>query len=276
MVKKREIDPTVEPLGEGKYRVQSFTEPGQSYVVTVQKERGGVCTCPVGQKGKFCKHMRAVYTFMDKEQLKAEAVMVQSELPMEGGPKSPVATPAKDGQSRLTKLGYRVDEAASALQKEIRRGDEEAAVYWALTLAEVAPFYAWKRVLITAAEDVGLAAPETVGIVCGLAQAWHMCKENAWYVSPHHLTMAVMLLCRAPKNTEAEDLQSLTEELIRRGVKRPLLPEYLDAHTKQGKDRKATWREWYEARHGILGLPVNRYTEKLWDVLPEWDPRPKE
>lgn len=108
--------------------------------------------------------------------------------------------------------------------------------------------------LITAAEDVGLAAPDMVATVCALAQAWRAAKENSWYVSPHHLTMAVMLLCRAAKSTEVEDLQSLTQELIKRGHRRPILPEYLDAHTKGGKERKAIWDEWYRNRHEVLGV----------------------
>ena len=105
--------------------------------------------------------------------------------------------------SKPTKYGVTVSEAASAMQKEIRKGDERAAVYWALVLAEAAPSYAWKRIMVTAAEDVGIGAPDVVAQVYALALGWKMCKDGSWYVSPHAITLAVMLLCRAPKDTTA-------------------------------------------------------------------------
>ena len=55
--------------------------------------------------------------------------------------------------------GYPFGTVASALQKEIRRGDVEAAVFWGLILYEAAAQYAWKRVLVTAAEDIGSMSP---------------------------------------------------------------------------------------------------------------------
>ena len=41
--------------------------------------------------------------------------------------------------------GYPFDTVASALQKEVRRGDLEGAVYWGLILYEAAPQYACAR-----------------------------------------------------------------------------------------------------------------------------------
>jgi len=185
--------------------------------------------------------------------------------------KKPKDTGAKkEEKKKETKLGYKLDEVASALQKEIRRGDEEAAVYWALLLYGTAPFYAWKRVLVTAAEDIGLGDPDTVHKVCGLAQAWKIAKEQAWYVSPHHLTMAVVLLCRAPKSTEIEDFQSYTLELIKRGIKREMADYSRDAHTEAGRARGAKWDEWYAVRHDLFGIPINKWTRKLAELIPDW------
>lgn len=181
------------------------------------------------------------------------------------------APEAQEGQKQIR--GYPFGVVASALQKEIRRGDERRAVYWALLLLEAAPYYAWKRVLVTAAEDVGLAAPEVVAEVVNLAVAWRLCKEKSRYVSAHHVTMAVMLLCRAPKSTEVEDLQTLTLEAIKGGERFGVLPEYEDAHTQVGREQGKTWKDWYGDRHGTLGVPVNPYTRELWARRPEWDPR---
>jgi len=171
----------------------------------------------------------------------------------------------------LTKLGYPLGVVASALQKEIRRGDVEAAVYWRLLLWQNAAHYAWKRVLVTAAEDIGLAAPEVVAQVGVLNAMYRAAKEGAWFVSPHHITLAIVLLCQSPKSTEIEDLQTLTLELIKAGVKREIPPYALDAHTQEGKAAGASWRDWYTGRLE-MGVPVNEYTRRIWAMKPEWKP----
>jgi replication-associated recombination protein RarA len=185
--------------------------------------------------------------------------------------KAKASKPEKEERKKTeTKLGYKLDEVTSALQKEIRRGDQEAAVYWALLLNGTAPYYAWKRVLVAAAEDVGLGDPDVVHKVCALAQAWTIAKAQAWYVSPHHLTMAVVLLCRARKSTAIEDLQTYTLELIKRGTKREMAAYSRDAHTEAGRAAGAKWDSWYDARHLLFGIPVNRYTKKIAALTPDW------
>jgi len=174
---------------------------------------------------------------------------------------------------KLIKGVYPFDEVASAFQKEIRRGDVRAAMYWGHLLYGETPYYAWKRLLVAAAEDIGLAAPDVVEKVCGLALAWRICREKSYYVSPHHFSMAVMLLCAAPKSTEVEDLQTLTLEAIKSGERREI-PEYAkDAHTEAGKAAGKTWADWYFGRHTICGVSVNAFTEELWRLKPDWDPR---
>lgn len=218
----------------------------------------GTCTCPVGRK-RPCKHLRWVTEFVRS-----------GGLGLEIDPIAPRSEP--QGKAKTLKLGYRLDEVASALQKEIRRGDTEAAIYWALVLYQGAAYYAWKRVLVTACEDIGLAGPEAVMQVGILNQMWRAAKETSWYVSPHMLTLAVVLLCDAPKSNEIEDRQSLTLELIKRGHKRPV-PEYaLDGHTEAGRERGATWAAWYSDRHRRCKIPVTTYTLRLWSMMPEWDP----
>jgi len=200
----------------------------------------------------------------------------QGDMFGEASPPPAKTTPSSSGMIESIK-GYPLDEIASALQKEIRRGDELAAVYWGLLLQSETPFYAWKRVLITAAEDIGLGDPIAVQQVCALAQAWWQCKQKSRYVSEHQLTMAIVLLCRAKKSTEIEDLQSLVLEqigLIDRGRRRPM-PEYaVDGHTKRGKAKGLgkTWDDWY-ANRIRFGIPPNQYTHQLWALKPDWKPK---
>ena len=204
--KKKEIERIeVIPIGEGVWAVPSSSKSGVTYRVELQPDGSLRCNCPAGWNGKMCKHKRAVMMVEEERKLKEERELSGEQPPLMDDPPS---NPAP----KLTKNGYALDEVASALQKSIRLGDEEQAIYWALELYETAPNYTWKRVLITAAEDIGLAAPDVVAQVSALAQAWEFCRKMSYYVSPHHLTMAVMLLCRAPKSTEVEDAQTYIME----------------------------------------------------------------
>ena len=49
--------------------------------------------------------------------------------------------------------GYRTDEATSSMQKELRRGREREALFWATELARAGyTNYVWKRLRIIATE----------------------------------------------------------------------------------------------------------------------------
>lgn len=99
-----------------------------------------------------------------------------------------------------TKVGkYHPFEVMSALQKSIRRGDEDAALYWAIEmyLSELAN-HCWSRLRVIAAEDVGLAGPDVIVQVNALRTIW---KERK--ASPDarlYFVMAVLLLVRSPKS----------------------------------------------------------------------------
>jgi replication-associated recombination protein RarA len=58
-----------------------------------------------------------------------------------------------------TVLGYDLYEVMSAMQKSIRRGLEEDALFWGteLYLSDLAD-QAWSRLLVISSEDVGLAS----------------------------------------------------------------------------------------------------------------------
>jgi replication-associated recombination protein RarA len=61
--------------------------------------------------------------------------------------------------------GYPFYEVASALQKEIRRGREEEAMYWALELAGQYDDFLWRRLAIIASEDIGPADSTLAGLI---------------------------------------------------------------------------------------------------------------
>ena len=61
--------------------------------------------------------------------------------------------------------------AKALLQKAIRRGEEQLAQRAAATLLAIAPDGFWRRAVIIAAEDIGVADVEVVGLVTAAARA---------------------------------------------------------------------------------------------------------
>lgn len=148
--------------------------------------------------------------------------------------------PVRFGQ-QTTPGGYNKAEVASALQKEIRRGHEQEALFWATEL-ELAGNgeYVWKRLKIIASEDVGLADNQATILVRALYDHWLKVKptttgEAAKYASFHRVFIAhaVIYLARAPKSRMLDHALMTMYEGTR---KQPEIPEYaLDKHTAAGK-----------------------------------------
>ncbi|MCL2070984.1 MAG: replication-associated recombination protein A [Oscillospiraceae bacterium] len=92
-------------------------------------------------------------------------------------------------------------DALSAFQKSIRGSDENAALHYLarLILADDLPSVC-RRLLVTAAEDIGLAYPNAISIV-------KSCVDSALQVGLPEaripLAQAVILLCTAPKSNSA-------------------------------------------------------------------------
>src|SRR4051812_12316659 len=73
-----------------------------------------------------------------------------------------------------TKRGVPFDEAASAFQKAIRRGQEEDALRWAAELHRSGfTKYVWRRVFVMLSEDVGLAEPQLPATIWALYEIAH-------------------------------------------------------------------------------------------------------
>ena len=148
------------------------------------------------------------------------------------------------GFRMMTKNGYDFGEATSALQKSIRRGLEEDAMYWALEFS-LANYHAylWKRLVVIAIEDIGGANPELVqliitlsGHIRALLKEPDIKKRNAREkYSPHHVGFAILQMARSPKSREADDF---TNYVLRgRRLEEPReVPDWaLDKHTQRGR-----------------------------------------
>lgn len=146
-----------------------------------------------------------------------------------------------------TVQGYDLFEVISALQKEIRRCDREAALYWAVEL-HVSGFsnYAWKRMLIMSLEDVGMANPMLavqVNALHDMAKKLES-KQDRRHQDRLPYVQAVVLLAESPKSRYIDWLINVKVDEHFAPDYRREIPEYaLDIHTRRGKAMGKTIRD---------------------------------
>jgi len=87
----------------------------------------------------------------------------------------------------------------SAFIKSMRGSDPDATLYWLACMVRAGedPKYIFRRMLISASEDVGLAAPEALGIVLNAAEAF---DRVGFPEGQFHLTQAALYLATCPKS----------------------------------------------------------------------------
>lgn len=151
------------------------------------------------------------------------------------------------GQQR-TPGGYLCEEVSSALQKSIRRGFADDALYWAVELDLAGfPEYVWKRLRIIASEDVGAAAPSLVVEIRALYENWKelRSKRDARH-APERLFLvdAVLRLARAPKSREVDHALVVHYEGPR--PRRPVPDWALDRHTGAGRRLGRGWSHFFD------------------------------
>jgi len=90
-------------------------------------------------------------------------------------------------------------DAISAFIKSLRGSDPDAALYWLarMVYAGEDPNFIFRRMLISAAEDVGLADPNAVQVVAACAQAF---DRIGLPEGQFHLTEAALYLATSPKS----------------------------------------------------------------------------
>lgn len=149
---------------------------------------------------------------------------------------------------------------ASALQKAIRRNEPRLAC-WAVTELHKSGYmqYAWKRLLIVSAEDCdGIITSE----IEALYRAHMLIVEKSKKDKPRglvFLTKATLLLCRTPKNRDADHAGWLVkqgtlvseEEVLHlmnevEASNPPRIPDYVyDVHTLKGRMRGKTREDFF-------------------------------
>lgn len=137
-----------------------------------------------------------------------------------------------------TKNNYKLDEVVSALQKEIRRGNELMAKFWTLELNDSGFWkYCFRRLSVICGEDLGLANPEAMILVSStfsslLAQDR---VKKIIQVDNNIIGFIAMYLARSPKSRYVDALGGVILKRKEKGWK-PEIPEFAkDQHTEVGR-----------------------------------------
>ena len=133
------------------------------------------------------------------------------------------------------KSGDQHYDVTSAFIKSMRGSDPDAALHYLARMLEAGedPRFILRRILILASEDVGLAAPEAMGIAAGAAQAFEMVGMPEGRII---LANIVVYLCNAPKSNAAYMGVDKALEDVRKGNYGPVPVHLKDGHYPGAKN----------------------------------------
>jgi len=189
--------------------------------------------------------------------------------------------------------GSMYDEVISGLQKMVRRGREEDALLFAISLYDSGYGMGLARRLpMIASEEVGLGDPGVVAQVCSVCGTWILLKKESKNIPDAlPLLFCVMLLSRSRKNREIDDAAVVIREEIKHGEKsleqaiKAHEALIVDSHTARGKERlrkvaaatgktyeQLSWEQFYkegailENRIELNGNPWGHRAYRLFDL----------
>lgn len=145
--------------------------------------------------------------------------------------------------------GYPLDEVISALQKDIRRGNEEQAMFWSLEMIPRFEAYLWQRLCVIVNEDIGTANPTLLLLVPRQRELFMEFREAGKDGSARLvLANTILLMCRSPKSREADHFQCVVNQGRLQGRPMPSsVPDYaLDKHTRRGKNMRRGVDHWLD------------------------------
>lgn len=165
--------------------------------------------------------------------------------------------------------GYNLYDVASALQKACRRGDFRLAGYMACELFPKYSDYAWRRILTISAEDCAGCVTQEVLALHDSFYLVNKGKQKERYGGRIFLAKAVLVLCMARHNRDADILtnyvhdkmREVTESQIEAALaevkrERPEIPDYVyDCHTLKGKRMGKTKRMFFAEEQAALTNP---------------------
>ncbi|WP_324667731.1 replication-associated recombination protein A [Geochorda subterranea] len=165
----------------------------------------------------------------------AVGAAMQERCGREGGEAGPAVVDLQRARHAMQRRSPRYDrtgdehyDTISAFIKSVRGSDPDAALFWLARMMRAGedPRFVMRRLLILAAEDVGLADPQAVVVTAACARAleWVGLPE-----AQYHLALATLYLALAPKSNSTGAYFEALADLERLGQQE--VPDHLkDAH----------------------------------------------
>ncbi|MEA2640556.1 MAG: putative ATPase [Chloroflexota bacterium] len=192
------------------FRLQSLTDEdlGQLIDRALADEERGLATFHVELEPDARTHLLALAGGDARIVLNAlEQAALAAEPNAEGHRRVTLAAVEDAVQHRALQYDRAGDQhydTISAFIKSLRGSDPDAAVYWLARMLEAGedPLFVARRLVVLAAEDVGLADPQALGVAVAAQQAAHFIgMPEALYP----LAEATLYLATAPKSNSAKN-----------------------------------------------------------------------
>ena len=136
---------------------------------------------------------------------------------------------------RYDKVGDQHYDVISAFIKSVRGSDPDAALYWLFLMLEGGedPEFIARRLIILAAEDIGLADPHSLPLAVAASQALaYVGLPEATY----HLSEATIYLAAAPKSNSVGRAMAKARRLVTEGPS-PSVPPHLRSAAYPGAEK---------------------------------------
>jgi len=161
----------------------------------------------------------------------------------------------------------------SALIKSVRGSDPDAAVYWMARMLEAGedPLFIARRLVISAAEDIGLADPQALPLAMAAQQAAHFVGMPE-AVLP--LTEAALYLALAPKSNSALTSYGAARELIRETGNEPVPMHLRNAPT--GLMKSMGYGKGYRYAHDEGGVADQAHMPERLKGRKVYKPNPRD
>lgn len=174
------------------------------------------------------------------------------------------------------KLGYSPYELDSALQKDIRRGYEYRALFWAVkiesTNKKASITRLWNRLKVIASEDIGPANPLMPLVIETLEKQYRDARARKNDSYRLFLANAIIILSRSSKSRVTDNLVNIIYGRIQHENMRLPIPDYaLDMHTSKGKKMGRGWDHFFTEGCRLNNEAFkNPYTKKAKELLTKY------
>jgi putative ATPase len=143
----------------------------------------------------------------------------------------------------------------SAFIKSVRGSDADAAVYWLARMLEAGedPLFVVRRLVILAAEDIGLADPQALSVAVACQQAVHFIGMPEGYLP---MTECTLYLATAPKSNSALVAYGRAQGDVAQTLNQPVPLHLRNAVT--GLNRAQGFGKGYRYAHDFEGHHVEQ------------------